>query len=123
VIQTTDHALIRSFLEDESVIDGFSDGKRIENLNDALYLYDEGVGIFPVRIRDRVASIHAAIPEKNRGTKALKSAKDAVTMLILLGYTVVARVRYNDKKTRAFVNMVGFSLIGSKDEFKLYRYI
>lgn len=123
MIITTDQALIRSILEDKTVIDGFSDGKPVEDLSDAVYFYEEGVGLFPTRIKDRVASIHAAIPKKNRGVKALEAAKNAVNILKLSGYTVIARVRYTDKKTRSFVNMVGFSKIGSNDEFQLYRHM
>ena len=120
---TTDETLIRSILEDETVIDGFSDGEKVEDLSTAIFLYEEGVGIFPTRITGGVACIHAAIPKKNRGKKALEAAKSAVNMLRTSGYTVIAQVRYNDKKTRSFVNMVGFTLTGFNDPYKLYRYI
>lgn len=123
MILTTDETLIRSILEDESVIGGFSDGERVEDLSDAYYFYEEGVGIFPTRIKNSIASIHAAIPKKNRGRKALEAAKNIVNILKLSGYTVTAQVRYNDKKTRSFVNMVGFSLTGSNNNYQLYRYM
>ena len=120
---TTDESLIRSILEDESVIDGFSDGKPVDDLTDAYFFYEEGVGIFPVRINNGVVDIHAAIPKKNRGKKALEAAKSISNILTLSGYTVTARVRYNDKKTRCFINMVGFHLTGSNDQYQMYRYM
>lgn len=120
---TTNETLIRSILEDESVIGGFSDGEVIEDLSDAFYFYEEGVGLFPARISDGVASMHAAIPKKNRGKKAVKAAKNLAYALDALGYTVTTQVRYNNKKSHCFVRMVGFKLTGQSDQYQLYRYI
>ena len=66
---TTDEVLIRSILEDETVIDGFSGGEKLENLwlDGAVYFYEQFVGLFPARQRGNVLSFHAAIPKKNRG--------------------------------------------------------
>ena len=119
----TDEKLIRSILEDESVIDGFSDGEVIEDLSDAIYFYEEGVGLFPSRIKDKVITMHAAIPKKNRGIKAVKTARKLANTLKDFGYTVMVQVRYNNKQGRAFVNMVGFTLTGSNDHYRLYRYM
>ena len=123
LILTTDEALIRSIIEDETVIDGFSDGDRIEDLGNAVYFYEEGVGLFPARIKNSVVSIHAAIPKKNRGVKAVKAARSLANDLKGSGYTVTVQVRYNNKQGRAFVNMVGFSHIGSNEQYQLYRYM
>ena len=120
---TTDETLIRTILEDDSVIEGFSDGERVEDLSSALYFHEKGVGIFPVVIREGKASIHAAIPKKNRGKKALEACKNVINTLKTMGYEVIAQVRYNDKKTRCFVNMVGFTSTGSNNNHQLYRHI
>lgn len=120
---TTDERLIRSILEDKSVIDGFNGGKRIEDLSNAVYFYDKAVGLFPCRIKGKVISIHAAIPKENRGIKAVKSAKSLVSSLVSAGYDVIARVMYTDKHVQRFVNMVGFIYLCDKDGFKIYRYV
>ena len=118
-----DERLIRSILEDNTVIDGFSDGERIEDLSNALYFYDKDIGIFPVRIAGKVISIHAAIPKKNRGIKAIKSAKTLVRSLVCAGYDVIARIRYNDKHVKRFVGMVGFIYSHDKNNYHIYRYL
>lgn len=120
---TCDEDLIRSILEDETVIDGFSDGKRIEDLSNAVYFYDENVGLFPSRIEGRVISMHAAIPKNNRGIKAIKSARSLVRSLVGAGYDVIARIRYNDKHVQRFVTMVGFIYSHDSNSYQIYRYL
>ena len=124
MVLTTDDALIRSILEDESVIGGYEGIENVMDLHkNAIYLHSEGIGIFPAIIDGDNADIHAAIPKANRGLRALKAGKLAVYILMWLGYTVTAKVRYNDKATRSFINMVGFTYVDSDAEFKNYRYM
>ncbi len=120
---TTDESLIRSILEDETVIDGFSDGKRIKDLSNAVYFYDKDVGLFPCRVKGKVISIHAAIPKENRGIKAVNSARTLVRSLVNAGYDVIARIRYTDKHVKRFVMMVGFIYSHDKNNYHIYRYL
>lgn len=119
---TKDERLIRSILEDDTVIDGFSNGERLKDLSNALYFYDKDVGIFPARVAGRLISIHAAVTKKNRGAKAIKSARSLVKALVGAGYEVIARIRYNDKHVKRFVTMVGFIYSHDKNNYHIYRY-
>ena len=123
IVTTEDERLIRSILEDSTVIHGFSDGARIEDLSSAVYFYDENTGLFPSRIAGNVISVHAAIPKKNRGIKAIKSARVLVRSLVCAGYDVIARIRYNDKHVKRFVTMIGFIYSHDKNNYHIYRYL
>lgn len=125
MIITQDEDLIRSILEDETVIEGFNQGERIEKIpfDNAVYFYDEEVGLFPCKVKDNIISIHAAIPKKNRGVKAIKAAKDLCSYLVDVGFYVMARVRYTDKHVKRFVNMVGFVYQCDKNNYHIYRYV
>lgn len=125
MIITQDEQLIRSILEDKTVIQGFSDGKRLDTiyLDDSVYFYEKNIGLFPCKIKDNVISIHAAIPKKNRGLKAIRAAKNLCNYLIEVGFYVIARVRYTDKHVKRFVNMVGFVYDYDKDNYHIYRYV
>lgn len=123
MILTTDEKLIRSILEDESVIDGFNDGKIIETLPDELYFYEEGVGLFPCNIQGKLISIHAAIPKKNRGIKAVKAARSLIKTLAAGGYDVWATISYNRKNVELFALLAGLSYVKSSEEYKIYRYM
>lgn len=122
MILTTDETLIRSILEDETVIDGFSDGKRIENLDIGIYFYEPDVGLFPVNLKGNAVCVHAAIPKKNRGLKALEAAKWLANVLCLK-YDVFTQVRHNREHVKRFVKMVGFTHLYDTDTHHFYRYI
>ncbi len=122
MIITEDEELIRSILDDETVIQGFSHGERVEDLSNAIYFYEEGIGLFPARVSGKVVSIHAAIPKKNRGIKAIKAATRLAQSLIESGYDVTARVRYTDRHVKRFVKMVGFDHLCDNDNYHIYRY-
>jgi len=124
VIITRDEPLIRSILEDDSVIHGFNDGEKLDSvfLPGALYFYERNVGLFPAKVNGSIISMHAAIPSKNRGVRAIKSAKWLCRFLVDIGYDVIARVRYNDGHVKRFVSMVGFVYSHDKNNYHIYRY-
>ena len=125
MIITEDEELIRSILEDETVVDGFSDGEKLKDvyLENAVYFYEPGVGLFPSKIKGNVLSMHAAIPKENRGIKAVDTAKVLCRCLVTIGYYVIARVRYTDKHVKHFVKMVGFEYQYDNDNYHIYRYM
>lgn len=120
---TTDEALIRSIIEDESVIQGFNDGERMNDLSSCTFFYEEGVGLFPAMFKGNLISIHAAIPKKNRGIKAVRAAQGLARTLVDAGYELTARIRYNNKHLKRFVGMVGFSYQYDKGNYHYYRYM
>jgi hypothetical protein len=119
---TKDEKLIRSIIEHESVIDGFSDGVPIEDLSRYLFFYDEGVGVYMAIINNNVVSVHPAIPKDNRGLKALKSARWLANFIVSKGYKLITRISYNKKTSMHFASLIGFTHVGDADGYKIYRY-
>jgi len=122
---TTDEVLIRSILEDPTVIDGFSDGERLDSaiLADAVYFHEPDVGLFPSRISGDFINVHAAIPKKNRGIKAVKAAKKLGKYLTLIGFNAYTTVRKNNSSAIRFNHMVGLTRVGELDNHFVYRYL
>ena len=119
---TTDEVLIRSILEDPTVIDGFSDGEVIKDLTGGIYFYIPDVGLFPSVLRGNVLSCHAAIPKKNRGIKAVKAVKILIKELVDLGYELETRARHENKAAHRFNVMVGFVCYDTDSKHRLYRH-
>ena len=120
---TTDEVLIRSILEDPTV-KGAYEGLSPDSVffDNAVYFYYEGVGLFPATFNDSQISVHAAIPKKNRGLKAIEAGKDLVEGLKDAGWEVYARVRKENKHVIRYVRMIGFERVGDFGNRYLYRY-
>ena len=116
---TQDYALVRSIIEDPDVMPGYcGDTPPTEGQlrhKEMVYFYDPAVGLFPANVFGRVLVMHAAIPKKNRGIKAVNAAKALAALLHQAGYTVLAQQR-NLPHLRAFVKMVGFGYLGMAGE-------
>ena len=118
-----DENLIRSILEDESVITSMTGGEKLATLPDSLYFYNPDVGLLPANSKGNALSFHAAIPTKNRGIKAVRSAKKLAVELSTAGYDVYARVSKGLKHVKAFLLMVGFTYLHDYDKYHIYRFI
>lgn len=124
MIITTDETLIRSILEDETVIQGFNDEKPIDNVffDDAVYFYEEGVGLFPSRFKGNSISIHAAIPKENRGEKAIAAGHFLAQRLTDMGWKVFSQIAKEKKHVNRYAKMVGMQRFGETEKYYLYRY-
>lgn len=122
---TTDEKLIRSILEDPEVRGGYWGELRPDNvfLDNVVYFYYEGVGLFPATFNDSQITIHAAIPKKNRGSKAIKAGKELANELKDAGWEVYVKVRKELKHGIMYVRMIGFTKIRELNEHYLYRYL
>lgn len=118
-----DEYLIRSILEGDTVIDGFSDGVPLEDLGIAVYFYDPNVGLFPARVKGKHIDIHAAIPKENRGRAAVESARCLAKVLTSFGLNVQSRIKHNNKHVIRFARAVGMTHIYNNDTHKIYRYL
>lgn len=120
--QTINPEIIRRYLDDDGILSGFNGGDIVDDLDieNAIYLYCEGVGLFPVRIRNGVASIHAAIPESNRGKRAVKAGKMAISWLKQHGYFVTCRVAKDRFEVMLFASLCGFKRIEENEDFIIY---
>jgi hypothetical protein len=122
---TTDEKLIRSILEDPSVRDGYWGELRPDNvfLDNVVYFYYENVGLFPATFNDSQITIHAAIPKKNRGIKAVRAGIELAEDLRGAGWEVYVQVRKELKHGIRYVKMIGFTMIKELNEHYLYRYL
>ena len=122
---TTDEKLIRSILEDPTVSGGYWGELRPDNvfLDNVVYFYYEGVGLFPATFTDSQITIHAAIPKKNRGIKAIEAGKDLAKDLKDSGWEVYVMVRKELKHGICYVRQIGFTRVNELKEHYLYRYL
>lgn len=122
ITPTVSPKIISRYLDDSEILEGFNDGKKISDLDlhSAIYLHAEGIGLFPVRVRNNIASLHAAIPPSNRGKKAVKAGKMAVNWLKDAGYFVTCRVRKDRPDVMAFAVLCGFERIEENDHYIYY---
>lgn len=113
---------IRHYLDDPEILEGFNDGQRVEDLRlfDAIYLHVKGTGLFPVNVHGKIASIHAAIPRKNRGKKAIKAGKMAINWLRDKGYMVTCQVRKDRPDVMNYASLCGFKRISESDRYIIY---
>lgn len=118
-----DEVLIRSILEDETVIDGVTGGEILADLPSSLYFYSPNVGLLPANAKGNTLSFHAAIPKKNRGIKAIKATRILANELSKSGYDIYARVEKGIKHIKAFTLMVGLTYLYDYDKYHIYRYI
>lgn len=121
--RSIDEALIRSLLEDKTIIDDLTGGEKLTTLPDSLYFYNPDIGLLPANAKGNALSFHAAIPRKNRGIKAIRSAKKLAVELSTAGYDVYARVSKGLKHVKAFLLMVGFTYLYDHDKYHIYRFI
>lgn len=122
---TTDEKLIRSILEDPEIRGGYWGELRPDNvfLDNVVYYYYEGVGLFPATFNDKQITIHAAVPKKNRGIKAVRAGKELAEELKGSGWEVYVKVRKELKHGIRYVRMIGFTKIRELDRHYLYRYL
>lgn len=120
--QTISPVIIREYLDDPEVLEGFNGGEYVTDLdlNNAIYLHYEGVGLFPVRTRNGIASIHAAIPKNNRGKLAVKAGKMAIDWLKDRGYFVTCRVEKNRPYVMLYATLCGFKRADEKEHHIIY---
>ncbi len=121
---TTDEKLIRSILEDESVIGGFSNGEKLtsEQIDGGIFHYFPDVGLFPCQKSNNIVSIHAAIPKACRGRKAVETARYLVKGLVAEGNIVISTIISTDRHVRLFASLVGFELVSEYGDYMIYRY-
>lgn len=120
--QTISPVIIRRYLDDPEVLEGFNDGQPIYNLdlNKAIYLHADGVGLFPVRTKGKIASFHAAIPPNNRGKAAIKAGKMAIDWLKGRGYFVTCQVKKSRSDVMIYASLCGFKRVGENDHYIFY---
>lgn len=123
MIITTDEDLIRSILEDPTVVDGFDNPTDNVLIDDAVYFYEEGVGLFPSRFKGYSISVHAAIPKKNRGAKAVAAGKFLIRWLRDAGWKVFVQVGKEKRHVNCYARMVGLEKYGENEKYYLYRYV
>jgi hypothetical protein len=123
VITTSDEAIIRSILEDETVIHGFNNGQKLDELylDRAIYFYNEDIGLMPVVIDGNDAFLNIAIPKQNRGSKALKWSIDVIEYLVNKGYTVRADIDIDHLAAQRYASWAGLVEESITDRTKHYR--
>jgi len=121
MIVTTDEALIRSYLDDDTVREGFGPVDDVL-MPDALYFYEPDVGLFPARYEGNVINVHAAIPKKNRGIKMIRAAKHLGQWLLARDWRVFTTVEHEKRHIIHCIKLIGFMKIGELDRYAVYRY-
>lgn len=120
----TSKAKIAEILNDESVSFGFYGDSvpEIPIADNVFYLYSSGC-LFPSVRHGEILSIHAAIPEKYRGARAVVSAKKVVAWALenLKVDRVVARIVKRRKNVSVFAVQCGFRYSHDCDEYQYYE--
>lgn len=123
MITTSNESIIRQILEDETVIQGFNNGQKLDELylDRAVYFYSEQIGLMPTIINGKDAYLNIAIPKKNRGSKALKWSIDVIEYLVNKGYTVRADIDVDHIAAQRYAVWAGLVEESITDRIKHYR--
>lgn len=120
--QTISPVIIRRYLDDPDILSTFNDGERLTDLDleDAIYLHVEDIGLFPVRTRQGIASIHAAIPRDKRGKEAVKAGKMAIDWLKDKGFFVTCQVRKDRRDVMLYACLCGLKRANENEDYIFY---
>ena len=111
---------VAAVLTDPSVSSGlFGDDEPYFPKN-ALFLFSDGL-LFVVQAAGNRISIHPAIPENQRGKKAVKACKNLINWAKSLGFRAMCQIDKNKRSKKMFAAMCGMKKIGSSDKWDYYE--